>query len=130
MENKELLENLMKTNLLPLAFIGDSVHTLFVRHKVLENKSQKMNNYHTSASKFCKASHQAKVMKNIENILTETEADIVRRARNSKPKHHAKNSTTADYALATCFEVLIGYLYLAGNKDRLNEILNISLQEF
>ena len=131
MENKNLLENLLKTNLLPLAFIGDSVHTLFVRHKVLEKANTKMENYHTSASKYCKASCQAKIIKSLlENkLLSNDEEEIVRRGRNAKPKHQAKNSTSADYSYATSFEILIGYLYLSENNDRLEEILNYSLKD-
>ena len=131
MENKEILENLVKTNLLPLAFIGDSVHTLFVRHKVLEHFNSKMENYHLTASKFCKASHQAKVIKKLldEKLLSPVEEDIVRRGRNAKPKHQAKNSTSADYSYATSFEILVGYLYLSDDNERLEKILNFSMEE-
>lgn len=129
MENKELLDQLIKTNLLPLAFIGDSIHTLFVRKKVLEKSISKMENYHTEASKFCKASHQAKVIKSLLESLPQDELDIVKRGRNAKPKHQAKNASSADYAYATSFEILIGYLYLSDNKNRLNEILEYSISE-
>ena len=71
MENKELLEKLVTTNLLPLAFIGDSIHTLFVRQKVLEKSLNKMDNYHNEAAKFCKASTQAKVINALSPLLTE-----------------------------------------------------------
>lgn len=127
MKNNELLEKLLKTNLLPLAFIGDSVHTLFVREKVLEQGVNKMDNYNTLASKFCKASTQAKVINALIPLLSEEEYEIVRRGRNAKPKHQAKNASTADYTYATSFEILVGYLYLKGDEKRLNEILNFSI---
>ena len=129
MDNKELLEKLLNTNLLPLAFIGDGVHTLFVREKVLNQNINKMDNYHKDAAKFCKASTQAKVIKALIDNLSPDEQDIVRRGRNAKPKHHAKNASTADYSYATSFEILIGYLYLSENTERLTEILNFSIQE-
>lgn len=121
----ELLEKLLKTNLLPLAFIGDSVHTLFVREWCLSNSNSKMENYHTTASKYCKASSQAKVLSLLN--LTEEEKEIVRRGRNAKAKHQAKNATSADYTQATAFEVLIGYLYLSNNTERLKDVLNLSI---
>lgn len=127
MENKELLEKLVKTNLLPLAFIGDSIHTLFVRQKVLEKSLNKMDNYHNEATKYCKASTQAKVIAALSPLLTDEEQEIVRRGRNAKPKHQAKNASTADYAHATSFEILVGYLYLKGDEKRLDEILNFSI---
>ena len=127
-QNKALLEKILKTNLLPLAFIGDSVHTMFVREFVLQNNPLKMENYHSIASKYCKASTQAKVLKEFMPYLTDEENEIVRRGRNAKPKHHAKNSSIADYSYATAFEVLIGYLYLKGDSVRLNEILDFSVK--
>lgn len=127
MQNIELLEKLKRTNLLPLAFIGDSIHTLFVREKVLEKSVNKMDNYHNEAAKYCKASTQAKVIGALIPLLNEEELEIVKRGRNAKPKHQAKNATSADYAYATSFEILIGYLYLKGDQNRLDEILNFSI---
>ena len=127
-EKISLCEKLKKTNLLPLAFIGDSVHTQFVREQVLARHDCKMENYHNQAAKFCKASAQAEVLKRISQILTDEEKEIVRRGRNAKPKHHAKNAESADYAYATAFENRIGYLYLSGQTERLNDILKQSMQ--
>lgn len=123
----ELINKLLKTNLLPLAFIGDSVHTLFVREWCLNNVNDKMENYHIKASKFCKASSQAKVLALLQDKLTEEEKELVRRGRNAKPKHQAKNASSSEYSHSTAFEVLIGYLYLSKNEERLKEILNLSI---
>ena len=125
----EVLNNILKSNLLPLAFIGDSVHTLFIRKFCLNNPNFKIEAYHSKASFYCKASSQAKALHFIFDFLNEEEKEIVRRGRNLKPKHHAKNATTADYTFATAFEVLIGYLYLL-ESDRLDYILNLSLKAF
>ncbi len=127
MKKQELLNKLLSSNLLSLAFIGDSVHTEFVREQVLASHDGKMNNYHSQASKYCKAEHQSKVMEGIMHILTQEELDIVKRARNAKPKHHAKNASNADYTYATMFEALVGYLYLSDNTKRLEEILTLSI---
>lgn len=126
--DKEKINELLATNLLPLAFIGDSVHTLFVREYCLNQYNLKLENYHLKASSFCKASSQANALKAILPLLNEEEQNIVRRARNAKPKHHAKNSNSADYSHATAFEALIGFLYIQDDKKRLNEILNISIK--
>ncbi len=129
MENKKsLLEKLLKTNLLPLAFLGDSVHTLFVRENSLLKDDAKMASYNSFSSSKCKAQNQAFALKQIIDRLNEDELEIVRRARNAKPKHHAKNSTSADYSFATAYEALIGYLYLKEDQDRLIEFLNSSLE--
>ncbi len=114
---------------LALAFIGDAVHTKFVREYVLLNsENSKINNYHNSAKKFCNASRQKEVLERITPLLTEQEKDIVRRARNAKSKHKAKNYDEEEYKKATSFEALIGYLYLSKQNERLNEILNFSVK--
>ena len=53
----------------------------------------------------------------------------MRKARNSKPKHSAKNANPADYHKATAFEALVGWLYLNQKEERLEEILKFSIQE-
>lgn len=116
-------------NILPLAFLGDSVHTLFVREYFLNNLNAKIGKISTNSAKVCKASSQAQTLKGIMPILTKEEADIVRRARNAKPKHTAKNATSADYSYATAFEALVGYLYLKDGEKRLQEILELSCKE-
>jgi len=127
--DEKTFKSLLNTNLLPLAFIGDSVHTLFVREYALALPNKKIENYHTLASYYCKASSQSKVIQLLQDVLTEDEKEIVRRGRNAKPKHTAKNATGADYSYATAFEVLIGYLYLSKQTERLNEILNLSISK-
>lgn len=107
-----------------LAFIGDGVHTLFVRDKVVKGCDVKVNDCHKKSALYCKAESQAKMLDTIMDILTEEEKDIVRRARNSKTNNIAKNSDLVTYKKATSYEALIGYTYLKGDYTRLNEILN------
>ena len=59
--------------------------------------------------------------------LTEDEVDIYRRGRNSSPHTKAKNATKENYMKATGFEAVLGYLYLSGQNDRLEEIVAESL---
>lgn len=125
---KETFQKLLNTNLLPLAFVGDSVHTLFIREYALSRPNQKIENYHTISSLHCKAASQAKALEAILPLLSEEEKEIVRRGRNAKPKHQAKNASSADYSHATAFEVLIGWLYLSEQEERLKEILNLAVK--
>ena len=118
----------MKTySMQELAFLGDAVHTMFVRENILKNKNAKMNELHKIASKLCSAKWQSQIVDTLD--LSEQEADIVRMARNSKSKHIAKNANSEQYHKATSFEALIGYLYVNDKKERLDEILKISIQE-
>ena len=111
-----------------LAFVGDAVFSLYIRHKIVLADKEKPNDQHKHTTHFVKASGQSDIIKNIENILTEEELKIYKRARNYKTNNIAKNSSVTDYKRATGFEALLGYLYLTNNKERLNEILNLSYE--
>lgn len=118
-----------KLSPLALAFMGDAIHTAFVRKEVLKGQTNTQHNYHNLAKKFCNAQAQAQTLDIIFNDLSEEEKNIVRRARNSHPKHSAKNFDEETYKKATSFEALIGFLFLTEKEERLNEILNISIKE-
>ncbi len=112
-----------------LAFIGDAVHTLFIKENIVKISNDKINEIQKTTSKLCSATFQSELLeKSVMPILTEEELDIVRRARNSKSKHAAKNCTRADYSKATAFEALLGWLYTKNQSERLNQILTISLE--
>lgn len=121
------MENLNQLSPLALAFMGDAIHTSYVRKCVLMGQKNKLNNYHETAKKFCNARHQKEVLEKILPILSEEEQDVVRRARNCHSKHTAKNFDEETYKKATAFEALIGFLYLSQNTQRLDEILKISV---
>jgi len=114
---------------LALAFMGDAVHTAFVRERVLSGQANKIQNYHTFSSKFCNAKRQMQTLERLLPILTEEEANVVRKARNCHSKHSAKNFDEETYKKATAFEALIGFLHLSKQSERLNEILEKSMEE-
>lgn len=121
------MENLNQLSPLALAFMGDAIHTAYVRKCVLMGQKNKLNNYHETAKKFCNARHQKEVFEKLLPVLSEEEQDVVRRARNCHSKHSAKNFDEETYKKATAFEALIGFLYLSQNTQRLDEILKISV---
>ena len=113
-------------NVLVLAFVGDAAHTLYVRTKLCEGSDGKAGLLHKTAKKYVSAIGQAAAYDIIAPLLSETEADICRRARNHHNKTAAKNTDLATYKKATAFEALIGYHYLFGNEARFNELLEMS----
>ena len=110
------------------AYIGDSVYEQYIRNYLVTNTKYKPHKLHIEATKFVKASAQASILLKLENVLTEEEKEIVRRTRNTENHHVAKNASVQDYMYATAFEGLIGYLHLTKQKERLNEILELSLK--
>ena len=105
------------------AYVGDSVYELYIREHLVKTTNLKPHKLHKEAIKYVNAHAQATFLKTIIDNLTETEKEIVRRTRNTENHHVPKNADPTDYMYATAFEGLIGYLYLANQKERLQEIL-------
>ena len=70
---------------------------------------------------------QSKAIKGLEDILTEEETTIFKRGRNHKKNTAAKNASVIDYRHATGFEAVIGYVYLKGDIDRLDYLVEESI---
>lgn len=124
------MKNETEVNLMsPLvwAYVGDSVYELFIRTHLVETTKLKPHKLHIETIKYVKAKAQADILEKLQDILTEKEKEIVRRARNAENHHLPKNADPADYMHATAFEGLIGYLYLSEQKERLEEILNMCI---
>lgn len=114
---------------LVLAMIGDSVQTLFVREHIALHYGVKVNKMNKMVSSVVSAGSQFLSYKKIEDELSDEEADIARRARNTHIHTKSKNFSFNEYIHATAFEALLGYLYLSEQKERLNYFLNKSLEE-
>lgn len=111
------------------AYIGDAVYELYIREKLINETKLKPHKLHIESIKHVKASAQAETLRKIEDMLTDEEKEIVRRARNTKNHHLPKNANVNDYMHSTAFEGLIGYLYLTKQEKRLEEILTLSATE-
>ncbi len=124
-------ENIPEINTLSpltLAFLGDSVYEMFIRTKILGMGNRPASQLHKIAVGYVKAKAQATAAHKILEILTEEETEIYKRGRNTNIHTVPKNADMADYRHATALEALIGYLYLKGDKARLEEILNIAFE--
>lgn len=115
-------EKIFEENPLVLAFVGDSVETLYVRTSFVPY-GYKVNKLNKLVSEKINARAQAEVFVKIEPWLNDREKSVASRARNANIHHTAKNFSVIEYRLATSLEAVIGYLYLTGNYDRLNKIL-------
>ncbi|MBS4026891.1 MAG: Mini-ribonuclease 3 [Clostridia bacterium] len=120
----EVAVNTEQVSPLALAYVGDAVYELFVRHYLIKKGVTKVNDLHREAVIFVRATTQAKIIHELEQELTEVERKIVKKGRNAKSGQIPKNTGTIEYRYSTGFESLLGYLYLAGQQERLEEILN------
>lgn len=121
------VKNPYTMNVLALAFIGDAIHSLYVRSIYACDKDYKQKELQSLTSKIVRASNQAKTLDKISENLSEKEKDVLLRARNAKTNNIAKNSTLEEYKKSTSFEALLGYEYLCKDFDRLHFLLELSM---
>ena len=111
-------------NVLQLAYIGDSVWELFVRNHLVR-KGLNVHHMHSECIRHVNAKAQASYIGMIAECLTPEEEELVRRGRNAHAHHPVpKNQNPEDYAMATAFEVLIRFLHLTGNDERIAGFAN------
>lgn len=121
---EELLKKPSQYSSLALAYIGDSVYEVYVRTRVIkEHPDMPAHKLHRCAVGYVKAHAQSNSIEAIESELTENELAVYKRGRNAKSPTVPKNADLTDYRRATGFETLIGYLYLGGDNERLNYIM-------
>lgn len=112
---------------LTLAYIGDSIYDLIIKSLVINAGNKQVQKLHQETSSLVQASAQSKMMRMLQDILTEEEHAIYKRGRNAKSVSPAKNQSITDYRRATGFEALMGYLYLKKDMKRLIDLVKIGL---
>lgn len=114
---------------LSLAYIGDSVYGLVVKSVVTLKGNCPANQLNKMTTNYVKAVSQAKIADyyTSNDILSEEEANIMRRGRNAKSATTAKNASVSEYRAATGLEALMGYLYLKGETDRMTELIRAGM---
>jgi len=113
---------------LVLAYIGDAVYEVYIRTYIINRFKGKVNYLHRISTNFVKASAQAEIVRSILDELEDEEIRIVKRGRNQKSTTVPKNANLSDYKHATGFEALLGFLYLTNKKERLMEIIEMSIK--
>lgn len=114
---------------LVLAYIGDTIYDLFVRTELVDSTHLTAHGLHVAAAKRVCAKAQAEAFRRIEPMLTEDEAAVFRRGRNTHMGSVPKNAAIIDYRIATGMEALVGYLYLSGKDERLSQLMRIALHD-
>ena len=107
-----------------LAFVGDAVYSLFVRERLAFISGKKTGELNKLAVSEVRATAQAEFYARIKGLLTEEEDGVFHRARNAKKPTKSKSATVAEYNVSTGLEAILGFLYIVGDVERLNFILN------
>ena len=115
-------EALLNMSSLGLAHLGDGVFELMVRAWLCLHGKVKVKDLHRATVGYVAAPAQAAAMERLLPLLTDEEADVYRRGRNTAPHSVPRAATRAQYQSATGLEALFGWLYLQGRTDRLNQL--------
>ena len=121
-------DQLLGVSTLGLAHIGDAVFELMVRSWLVLHGKATNRGLHRATVGYVAAPAQAAMAEKILPVLTEEEADIFRRGRNTSPHSVPKAASRSQYQTATAVEALFGWLWLKGQKDRLNELFGLMME--
>ncbi|ATW27096.1 hypothetical protein DCMF_22165 [Candidatus Formimonas warabiya] len=126
--NRETPEKVELLPSLTLAYIGDAVYELWVREHLVAQGCTKVHDLHRMAIKYVNAGTQSKLVAQLDALLDEKEAQVLRRGRNAKSGRQPKHMEMIDYRRATGLEALVGYLYLEKKQERLEQIFSLLAQ--
>ena len=115
-------------NGLALAYMGDAVFESYVRRHLLYNGKVRPHQLHRTATRYVSAKAQCRILFRFmdEKLLNEEESAVVLRGRNAKSGSVPKNTDVQTYRYSTAFEALIGFLFLEGRLERLEELVEKS----
>lgn len=122
------IEESKQLNSLAMAYLGDAIYEVYVRHHLLAEGTVRPNQLHRIATKYVSAKAQAATLHHFfsKDFFDEDEQAVIRRGRNAKSGTVPKNTDVQTYRYSTAFEALIGYHFLEKNKERLEEIIQAS----
>ena len=113
-----------------LAFIGDAVYELKIRDRALKAFNGQVKDLNAITKELSAAKAQSKIAEGLSDFLTEEEIKIYKRGRNVKSIPAPHSCSIGEYRKATGLEALLGYLYIEGNEERIDEIINEALRSY
>ncbi len=110
-----------------LAFMGDAVYEQKAREKIILSGNRPANELHKIAVKKVCAEYQSAAAERLleKDVLTDEEQAVLKRGRNANGIQIPKHSTASQYRMATGLESLFGYLFLTGEKERIDELFEV-----
>ena len=122
------LDEIRNISSIGLAHLGDAVFELLVRSYLCAHGKATGKGLHRATIELVCAPAQARFAEKILPQLKEEELAVFRRGRNANVHSIPRHASRAEYQQATALEALIGWLYLQGEKDRINELFCMILE--
>lgn len=113
-----------------LAHLGDAVYELLVRTWLCVHGKATGKSLHRATIAIVCAKKQAELSEKIQPLLTDEERDVFRRGRNANVHTIPHSADRATYQTATALEALFGYLYLKGERERINELFCVMMEGY
>lgn len=121
-------QDLLNMSSLGFAYLGDAVYEVMVRAWLCLHGKLTPGRQHKAALAYVAAPRQAALLERILSLLTQEEAQVLKRGRNASPHSYPKGATRQEYLAATGLETLFGWLYLRGETDRLNTLFETMME--
>ena len=112
-----------------LAHVGDAVYELLVRTWLCAHGKATGKDLHRAAIALVCAPEQARRGAKVLPLLTEEETAVYKRGRNANVHTIPRSASHAEYHAATALECLLGWLYLRGDKARIEELFSVMMEE-
>ena len=122
-------DQLRSVSSIGLAHMGDAVFEILVRGWLCCQGKATGKGLHQATIRLVCAQSQAQKAELILPMLTEEEMAVFRRGRNAHLNSIPKHASRAQYAEATALEALLGWLYLQGRRERINELFCEMMKE-
>ena len=114
---------------LGLAHLGDCVFEILCRAYLCTRGDKTVDKLHRDTINMVKATSQAAFADKMLPLLTEEEQAVFRRGRNANVHSIPQNASRAQYQQATALGSLFGWLYLRGERNRIEELFCIMMGE-
>ena len=121
-------QDLLNMSSLGFAYLGDAVYEVMVRAWLCLHGKLTPGRQHKAALAYVAAPRQAALLERILPLLTQEEAQVLKRGRNASPHSYPKGATRQEYLAATGLETLFGWLYFRGETDRLNTLFETMME--
>ena len=112
-----------------LAHMGDAVFEILVRTWLCAHGKATGKGLHQATIRLVCAESQSQKAQKILPLLSEEELAVFKRGRNAQVHSIPAHAGRAQYGEATALEALLGWLYLRGRKERINELFCKMMEE-
>ena len=112
-----------------LAHMGDAVFEILVRGWLCAHGKATGKGLHQATIRLVCAESQSQKAQRMLPLLTPEVLAVFKRGRNAQVHSVPAHASRAQYAEATALEALLGWLYLRGQKARINELFCTMMEE-